>query len=75
MVNKKLILGFFIISFLGACATPTAMLGPAYTLTSSGNGKAVVQVFEGTTGLSVSGTNAKFVGKVMEMPEIGRAHV
>lgn len=33
-----------------------------------GNGKAIVQVFEGTTGLSVSGTNAKFVGKVMEMP-------
>ncbi len=33
-----------------------------------GNGKAVVQVFEGTTGLSVSGTKAKFVGKVMEMP-------
>ena len=33
-----------------------------------GNGKAVVQVFEGTTGLSVSGRNAKFVGKVMEMP-------
>ena len=33
-----------------------------------GNGKAVVQVFEGTSGLSISGTNAKFVGKVMEMP-------
>ena len=33
-----------------------------------GNGKAVVQVFEGTSGLSVSGTNAKFVGKVMTMP-------
>ncbi|MCY3854357.1 MAG: V-type ATP synthase subunit B [Thaumarchaeota archaeon] len=33
-----------------------------------GNGKAVVQVFEGTTGLSISQTNAKFVGKVMEMP-------
>ena len=33
-----------------------------------GNGKAVVQVFEGTTGLSISGTNAKFVGKVMTMP-------
>ena len=33
-----------------------------------GNGKAIVQVFEGTTGLSISGTNAKFVGKVMEMP-------
>ena len=33
-----------------------------------GNGKAVVQVFEGTTGLSIAATNAKFVGKVMEMP-------
>ena len=33
-----------------------------------GNGKAIVQVFEGTTGLSVSGTSAKFAGKVMEMP-------
>ena len=37
MFNKKIILGFFIVSFLGACASPTAMLGPAYTLTSSGN--------------------------------------
>jgi V/A-type H+/Na+-transporting ATPase subunit B len=33
-----------------------------------GNGKAIVQVFEGTTGLSVAGTQAKFVGKVMELP-------
>src|SRR3972149_5650735 len=33
-----------------------------------GNGKAIVQVFEGTTGLSISGTSAKFVGKLMEMP-------
>ena len=33
-----------------------------------GNGKAIVQVFEGTTGLSIAGTKAKFVGKVMEMP-------
>jgi len=33
-----------------------------------GNGKAIVQVFEGTTGLSISGTKAKFVGRVMEMP-------
>ena len=37
MVNKKIILGLFIINFLGACASPTAMLGPAYTLSSSGN--------------------------------------
>ena len=25
------------ISFLGGCASPTAMLGPAYTLTTTGN--------------------------------------
>ena len=37
MINKKIILGLFAISFFGACTTPTAMLGPAYTLTSTGN--------------------------------------
>ena len=33
-----------------------------------GYGKAVVQIFEGTTGLAVSGTRAKFLGKTMTMP-------
>ena len=37
MINKKLIIGLFVVTFLGACASPTAMIGPAYTLTSSGN--------------------------------------
>ena len=37
MINKKIILGLFAVSFFGACTTPTAMLGPAYTLTSTGN--------------------------------------
>ena len=37
MINKKIILGLFIVCFLGACAAPTAMLGPVYTLTSTGN--------------------------------------
>ena len=37
MINKKIILGLFAISFLTACASPTAMLGPAYTLSSTGN--------------------------------------
>ena len=37
MINKKIILGLFIVSLLGACASPTAMLGPAYTFSSSGN--------------------------------------
>jgi V/A-type H+-transporting ATPase subunit B len=33
-----------------------------------GYGKAVVQVFEGTTGLAISGTKAKFLGKTMQLP-------
>ncbi len=33
-----------------------------------GYGKAVIQVFEGTTGLSTTGTKARFLGKTMEMP-------
>ena len=37
MIDKKIIFGLFLVTFLGACASPTAMLGPAYTLTSSGN--------------------------------------
>ena len=37
MAYKKIIFGIFIINFLGACSSPTAMLGPAYTLTSTGN--------------------------------------
>ena len=37
VINKKIIFGLFILSSLGACATPTAMLGPAYTLTATGN--------------------------------------
>ena len=37
MIEKKIIFGIFIISLLGSCSTPTAMIGPAYTLSSSGN--------------------------------------
>ena len=37
MVKKNFFLGMFVINLLGACASPTAMLGPVYTLTSSGN--------------------------------------
>ena len=38
MINRKIILGLFITCFLGACSSPTAMLGPAYTLSSTGSG-------------------------------------
>ncbi len=37
MINKKIILGLLAISFLGSCASPTAMLAPAYTFSSSGS--------------------------------------
>ena len=38
MTIKKFILGMFIISFLGGCSTPTtALIGPAYTFSSTGN--------------------------------------
>lgn len=33
-----------------------------------GRGRAVIQVFEGTTGLSVVGTKTRFLGKTMEVP-------
>ena len=37
MINKKLVFGLFLVAFLGACTAPTAMLGPAYTFSSTGN--------------------------------------
>ena len=37
MTHKKIIFGILVISFLSGCASPTAMIGPAYTLTSTGN--------------------------------------
>ena len=37
VITKKIIFGLFVIGLLGACTAPTAMLAPAYTLTSSGN--------------------------------------
>ena len=37
MISKKIILGIFIVSLLSGCSSPTAMLGPVYTLTSTGN--------------------------------------
>jgi V/A-type H+-transporting ATPase subunit B len=33
-----------------------------------GQGKAVIEVFQGTSGISTSGTKAKFLGKTMEIP-------
>jgi hypothetical protein len=37
MILKKLIMGIFMLTMLGGCAQNAALLGPAYTLASSGN--------------------------------------
>ena len=35
MIHKKIIFGLFALVVLSGCGSPTTMLGPAYTLTSS----------------------------------------
>ena len=37
MLQKKIMFSLLLFFSLGACTAPTAMLGPAYTLTSTGN--------------------------------------
>ena len=37
MILKKIIAGFFLLFFLNGCVQSAALLGPAYTLTSTGN--------------------------------------
>ncbi|MDB9759318.1 hypothetical protein OAB50_00395 [Candidatus Pelagibacter sp.] len=37
MILNKIIAGLFLLFFLNSCAQTTALLGPAYTLASSGN--------------------------------------
>ena len=37
MIHKKIIFLLLVSIFLSGCTSPTAMLGPAYTLTSTGN--------------------------------------
>ena len=37
MISKKIIIGLIYICFLNGCVQSTALLGPAYTLVSTGN--------------------------------------
>ena len=37
MILKKIIAGLFLLFFLNGCVQSTTLLGPAYTLTSTGN--------------------------------------
>ena len=57
MILKKIIAGLFLLFFLNGCVQSTALLGPAYTLTSTGN------VFQ--AGLSYGSNHAvkKITGK------------
>ena len=57
MIHKKIIFGFFIIGFLGACSAPTAMIGPAYTFTSTGN------IFQASLNYGSNQMVTKYTGK------------
>tara|TARA_B100000767_G_C19483446_1_gene417161 strand:+ start:110 stop:397 length:288 start_codon:yes stop_codon:yes gene_type:complete len=37
MILKKVIIGIYLLAFLNGCAQNVALLGPAYTLASTGN--------------------------------------
>ena len=37
MIQKKIVFWLLVSAFLSGCTSPTAMLGPAYSFTSSGN--------------------------------------
>ena len=37
MIYKKISIGIFLLSFLGGCAQNASLIGPAYTLATSGN--------------------------------------
>ena len=37
MIDRKKFLGLIIVSFLTSCTSPTALIGPTYTLSSTGN--------------------------------------
>ncbi len=37
MFNRKILLALIVVILLNGCTSPSAMIGPAYTLSSSGN--------------------------------------
>ena len=57
MEVKKILFGFIILNFLAACAGPTAMIGPAYTLSSSGN------IYQAALSYSSGSAVSKYTGK------------
>tara|TARA_Y100001958_G_C20712054_1_gene213246 strand:+ start:115 stop:438 length:324 start_codon:yes stop_codon:yes gene_type:complete len=57
MIYKKIIFGLFTLCFLGACSSPTAMIGPAYTFTSTGN------IFQASLNYGSNQMVTKYTGK------------
>ena len=57
MIYKKIIFGLFVTCFVGACSAPTAMIGPAYTFTSTGN------VFQASLNYGSNQMVTKYTGK------------
>ena len=74
MIRKKIIFSFFILSFLGACASPTAMLGPAYTLSSTGNSLQAGFTF-GSSELITMYTGKTPIENIQEITEIDKNNV
>ena len=71
MINKKIILGIIVFGFLSGCSSPTAMLGPAYTLSSSGN------VLQAGLNYGSNQMTTKYTGKtpIQNLKEINKMNI
>ncbi len=71
MIKKKLMIGLFVVCFLGGCSSPTAMIGPVYTLSSSGN------VFQAGLNYGSNQMITKYTGKtpIENLKEINKINV
>ncbi len=75
MINKKILLGIFIIGILSGCSSPTAMLGPVYTLSSSGSiyqaglnygSNQIITMYTGKTPIeNLQKTNGKITKRIL----------
>ena len=57
MILKKIIAGLFLLFFLNGCVQSTALLGPAYTLASTGN------IYQAGLSYSSNQADKKITGK------------
>ena len=71
MIQKKKIIGLLLFVFLAGCTSPTAMLGPAYTLSSTGN------VFQASLSYGSNELVKSYTGKttVENLKDIGSKNI